>query len=162
MDLCSRPGRSAGLYHVHSRLQRPIHCTSCAQPCKQNRNGSSTHSHPPKQEMGSEPSVEVELGEAGRNWERPAPPPWNPRTQALGELTKKSQTCKTGGLCWRRPAFHSSLHARLCQARLCQPRHRLHRCLVCGRRWLLCFNAKVPNQVRQLSAMARVVKMADD
>ena len=30
---------------------------------------------------------EVETGEAGRNWQRPPPPPLNPKAQPLGERT---------------------------------------------------------------------------
>lgn len=32
-----------------------------------------------------EPPVEVELGEAGRNWERPPVAPFDPATTSLGE-----------------------------------------------------------------------------
>jgi len=33
-----------------------------------------------------EDDLELHLGEAGRNWERPAPPPLEPSTQSLGML----------------------------------------------------------------------------
>ncbi len=33
-----------------------------------------------------EEEVELHIGEAGRNWERPAPPPLNPAADALSEL----------------------------------------------------------------------------
>ena len=33
-----------------------------------------------------EEDLELHLGEAGRNWERPAPPPLDPSTQSLGEV----------------------------------------------------------------------------
>lgn len=48
--------------------------------------------------MGTETSVEVELGEAGRNWERPPPPPLAPRTQDLGARiafgASRGSTCR--------------------------------------------------------------------
>lgn len=36
------------------------------------------------QDMEGGPAVEVELGEAGRNWERPLPQPLNPHAEPLG------------------------------------------------------------------------------
>ena len=33
-----------------------------------------------------EEELELQLGEAGRNWERPAPPPITPATDPVGEL----------------------------------------------------------------------------
>lgn len=41
--------------------------------------------------MTEGPAVEVKIGAAGRNWERPPPPPLNPRTEALGAKTMPSQ-----------------------------------------------------------------------
>ena len=45
---------------------------------------------------------EVQLGEAGRNWERPEPPPLNPRTDALGaqlsELRRAAYAAWAGAL----------------------------------------------------------------
>ena len=37
-----------------------------------------------------EEDLELHLGEAGRNWERPAPPPLDPSMQSLGELLSPS------------------------------------------------------------------------
>ena len=38
---------------------------------------------------GAPDGEDVQLGEAGRNWERPLPPPLNPRTDALGTYYKR-------------------------------------------------------------------------
>ena len=50
------------------------------------------------QSMDDGPVVEVELGAAGRNWERPPPPPLKPHTEPLGEpfcsAPHQGTTCK--------------------------------------------------------------------
>ena len=40
-----------------------------------------------------EEDLELHLGEAGRNWERPAPPPLDPSTQSLGEPAGHALSC---------------------------------------------------------------------
>ena len=43
-----------------------------------------------------EEELELQLGEAGRNWERPPPPPITPATDPIGELVF-SGACSTIG-----------------------------------------------------------------
>ena len=40
-----------------------------------------------------EEELELHIGEAGRNWERPAPPPLNPAAEALSALACSCDTC---------------------------------------------------------------------
>ena len=42
---------------------------------------------------------DVQLGEAGRNWERPPPPTLNPRSDALGTHSQRFQTVRWGMAC---------------------------------------------------------------
>ena len=44
-----------------------------------------------------EEDLELHLGEAGRNWERPAPPPLDPSAQSLGESS--CMHCPVPSLC---------------------------------------------------------------